>query len=306
MTKCFKRMVTAVGVATGLTLGLWAGTKIMKETKVRDIKPYFKQRSPYIFAHRGGMGLAPEHTRIAFDKASEFNVEGFEIDIRLTKDEEIVVFHDAYVDRTSNGAGKVSNLTLADLKELDFGYHFTDVEGNHPYRGHDKAKIVTLRELIQEYPGKLINLDIKDDPDTYSGSLVPSLLYRLITELGAEDRVLVTSFHDAQINQFNLYADDTVAIGAGVDQVSRAYFLHRAGFGHMYEPMADTFQIPTEYNGIRLDTARFIEYLTSLNIAVGYWNINKMDKMDELIQKGAHSIVTDYPDISYHLLKDRY
>ena len=128
----------------------------------------------------------------------------------------------------------------------------------------------------------------------------------MITELGAQDRVLVTSFHDSQIKQFNLYAEDTVALGAGVDQVSRAYFLHRAGFGHMYEPAADTFQIPTEYNGIRLDTRRFIEHLTSLNIAVGYWNINKMDKMDELIQKGAHTIVTDYPDISYHLLKNRY
>src|SRR5699024_886379 len=121
-----------------------------------------------IFAHRGGMGLAPEHTRIAFDKASEFDVEGFEIDIRLTKDEEIVVFHDAYVDRTSNGAGKVSNLTLDHLKDLDVGYHFTDVEGNPPNRGHDKAKIVTLRELIEEYPGKLIKIDNKDDTDTYS------------------------------------------------------------------------------------------------------------------------------------------
>src|SRR5699024_10973500 len=123
------------------------------------------------------------------------------------------------VHRTANGAGKVSNLTLDDLKDLDFGYDFTDVEGNHPYRGHDKAELATLRELIEEYPGKLINIDIKDDPDTYSGSLMPSLLYRLITELGAEDRVLVTSFHDSQIKQFNLYAEDTVALGAGVDQV---------------------------------------------------------------------------------------
>src|SRR5699024_12178803 len=104
-------------------------------------------------------------------------------------------------------------------------------------------------------------IEIKDDPESYAGSLVPSLLYRLITELGAEDRVLVTSFHDSQIKQFNLYAEDTVALGAGVDQVSRAYFLHRAGFGHMYEPAADTFQIPTEYNGIRLDTRRFIDHL---------------------------------------------
>lgn len=306
MANCFKKLMTAAGVVAGVTLGVWASTKLTADVTVRDIKPYFKKRSPYVFAHRGGMGLRPEHTRLAFDKASEFKVEGFEIDIRLTKDEEIVVFHDAYVDRTSNGAGKVSNLTLEDLRALDFGYHFTDVEGNHPYRNHEKAKIVTLKELIEEYPDKLINLDIKDDPETYAGSLVPSLLYRLITELGAEDRILVTSFYDSQIKQFNLYADNKIALGAGVDQVSKAYFLQKLGFGHMYTPEADTFQLPTEYNGIPLDTEKFIEFLTSLNIAVGFWNINKMDKMDELIQKGAHTIVTDYPDISYHLMKDRY
>ena len=43
-----------------------------------------------------------------------------------------------------------------------------------------------------------------------------------------------------------------------------------------------------------------------MNVAVGFWVINDMDKMDELIQKGAHTIVTDFPDISYHLMKQRY
>src|SRR5699024_8724539 len=102
MRKCIKGILTTIGVAGGIVGGLWIGTKLTSETKVQHIKPYFKRRSPYIFAHRGGMALAPEHTKLAFDKSSEFNVEGFEIDIRLTKDEEIVVMHDAYVDRTSN------------------------------------------------------------------------------------------------------------------------------------------------------------------------------------------------------------
>src|SRR5699024_12049688 len=106
------------------------------EIRLDNTKPYFKRRSPYVFADRGGMARETEHTKLAFDKSSEFNVEGFEIDIRLTKDEEIVVMHDAYVDRTSNGAGRVSNMTLAELKELDFGHHFRDIEGNTPFRGH--------------------------------------------------------------------------------------------------------------------------------------------------------------------------
>lgn len=306
MNKCFKGFLTAVGVAGGVIGGLWVGTKLMSETKIRDIKPYFRHRSPYVFAHRGGMGLAPEHTVAAFDKASEFNVDGFEVDVRMTKDEEIVVFHDAYVDRTSNGAGRVSNMTLDELRALDFGYHFRDVEGNHPFRGSDDAKIVTLRELIRQYPDKLINIDIKDAPESYEGSLMPSLLYRLITELDVMDRVLVTSFHDEQIERFRLYSGDDVALGAGEDQVRNAYLAYTSCFKHLYTPKADTFQIPPRYNNIPLDREGFIDYLQSLNVAVGYWVINEMDEMDSLIQKGAHSIVTDFPDISHHLLNERY
>lgn len=295
-----------MGVAGGVIGGLWVGTKLMSETKIRDIKPYFRHRSPYIFAHRGGMGIAPEHTIAAFDKASEFNVDGFEVDVRMTKDEEIVIFHDAYVDRTSNGAGRISNMTLDELQTLDFGYHFRDVEGNHPFRNADNVKIVTLKELIQKYPDKLINIDIKDAPESYEGSLMPSLLYRLITELGVEERVLVTSFHDEQVERFRLYSGEDIALGAGEDQVRNAYLAYSTCFKHLYTPKADTLQIPPRYNNIPLDCEGFIDYLQSLNVAVGYWVINEMDEMDALIQKGAHSIVTDYPDISHHLLNERY
>lgn len=306
MNKCFKGLLTAVGVAGGVIGGLWVGTKLMSETKIRDIKPYFRHRSPYIFAHRGGMGIAPEHTIAAFDKSSEFNVDGFEVDVRMTKDEEIVIFHDAYVDRTSNGAGRISNMTLDELQTLDFGYHFRDVEGNHPFRNADNVKIVTLKELIQKYPDKLINIDIKDAPESYEGSLMPSLLYRLITELGVEERVLVTSFHDEQVERFRLYSGEDIALGAGEDQVRNAYLAYSTCFKHLYTPKADTLQIPPRYNNIPLDCEGFIDYLQSLNVAVGYWVINEMDEMDALIQKGAHSIVTDYPDISHHLLNERY
>jgi glycerophosphoryl diester phosphodiesterase len=306
MKNCIKKVLTAVGVTGAVVGGLWIGTKLTSDTEVRSIKPFFRRRSPYIFAHRGGMGLRPEHTKLAFDKAAEFNVDGFEIDIRMTKDEEIVVFHDAYVDRTSNGAGRVSNMTLDELKKLDFGYHFRDVEGNHPFRGDKDAKIMTLRELLEKYPDKLVNIDIKDKSETYEGSLIPSLLYRLVTELGVEDRVLVTSFYDDQISRFKLYSGETIALGAGEDQVKKGVLAYSSGFKHLYKPNADTFQLPLNVGNVSLYSQGFINFLQSLNIAVGYWVVNEMDQMDELIQKGAHTIVTDYPDISHYLMNERY
>ncbi len=301
-----KRRTMTVLAAITAYVGAVMITKAVTSTERRTIKPYFNGRSPYVLAHRGGMKLAPENTMAAFKEAHAFQVDGFEIDVRLTKDEEIVVFHDAYVDRVSNGNGKVINHTLAELRTLDFGYHFKDVHGNYTFRGHQDAKIVTLKELIEAFPKMRINIDIKDDSDTAAGKIVPSLLYRLIHDLDAFDRVLVTSFCDEQVQRFKIYGDERIATGASRQEVPKAFLLFNTGFGHLYKPSVDTFQIPVQFKGIRLDTEKFINYLQTFNLPVGYWVINTIDEMDELLIKGAHTIVTDRPDLAYHLINEKY
>ncbi|TDM15007.1 glycerophosphodiester phosphodiesterase [Macrococcus bovicus] len=296
-------------VKTGAMLLAAYGTSIavskqLAKNEKRAIRPYFTGRAPYVFAHRGGMKLAPESTMPAFNEAARLEVDGFEIDIRVTKDDVIVVFHDAYVDRVSNGTGLIADQTLSELQHLDFGYYFKDINGDYPFRGKD-ARIVTLEELITKFPDKRINIDIKDRPETVAGAKAPELLNQLITRLGAADRVVVTSFHDEQTARFKSL-NQAVATGAGVNEVRKAYALYTSGYGHLYQPEADTFQIPASFRGIRLDSARWMSFLASHNIAVGYWVINSIDEMDDLLQKGAHTIVTDRPDLAYHLIKERY
>ena len=142
-------LMKATGLIGGIAAGSWLITKATSEVRPRKIKPFFTQPAPYIFAHRGGMALRPEHTRLAFDHALKYNVTGFEIDVRLTKDEVLVVTHDETVDRTSNGSGLVADHTLEELRQFDFGYHYKDINHEHPYRGDEKAKIVTLKELLR-------------------------------------------------------------------------------------------------------------------------------------------------------------
>ncbi|UTH14562.1 glycerophosphodiester phosphodiesterase [Macrococcus equipercicus] len=300
-----KRTIAALAAVT-VYMGATAAMKAMIKPHKRAVKPYFSSRSPYIFAHRGGMQLAPENTMAAFKEAKAFQVDGFEIDIRLTQDGEIVVFHDAYVDRVSDGSGKVSELTLEALRSLDVGYHFKDVYGNHSFRGHHDAKIVTLKDLIEAFPGMRINIDIKDAPDTTAGRRVPSQLYQLIDALDAFDHVLVTSFYAEQVQRFKHYAQDRVATGASQTEAAKAFLLFKLGLGQLYQPAIDTFQLPVHYSGIRLDNPRFISYLQRYNIAVGYWVINTIDEMDDLLTKGAHTIVTDRPDLAYHLVQEKY
>ncbi|MEE1106356.1 glycerophosphodiester phosphodiesterase [Macrococcoides canis] len=275
-----------------------------KAPAAKNVKPYFKGRAPYIFAHRGGLALRPEHTMLAFKHAQTLDVDGFEIDIRLTRDNEVVVLHDAMIDRVSNGSGLVYDHTLAELQSLDFGYRYTDINGNHPFRAHPDAKIVTLSELIRSFPAIRINIDIKDAPNTAAGARVIDALYAVIDDAQAFDQVLITSFHDEQIRRFRNRSDKEIAYGAGEKEVARTFLFYRTNYKNIAHIQADTFQIPTQFYGISLAHPQFIQFLQSQNVVPGYWVINSIDQMKQLLNAGAHTIVTDRPDIAMRLKRN--
>ncbi|MDV3103417.1 glycerophosphodiester phosphodiesterase family protein [Thermococcus waiotapuensis] len=105
-------------------------------------------RNILVLGHRGYSEKYPENTLLAFRKAIEAGADGIELDVWLTKDGEVVVIHDETVDRTSNGSGKVKEMTLAELRELDFGMG----EG-----------IPTLEEVFEALPeNAVVNVEIKD------------------------------------------------------------------------------------------------------------------------------------------------
>jgi len=296
-----KKTKIAIAIAAA-SAAAWAGSKAISKPQQREGKQALQFDRPIILAHRGGAHLEPEHTMLAFEKSAQLGVDGFEIDIRLTKDEEIIVFHDATVDRTTEGYGSVSEMTLAEINALNHGYQFEDLTGAFPYR-EQKVDVVTLRELLESYPNMLINIDIKDAPDTYEGSLMPSKLWRLIEELGVEERVVVTSFYGEQIDRFNLYAQNQVALGAGESDVRKAFASYSSQFGHLYHPKVDVFQIPPKSGVVSLDSPKFIQFLSNLNIPVHYWTINDLVTMNKLIHNGAQGIITDRPDIAVELLQ---
>jgi glycerophosphoryl diester phosphodiesterase len=289
----------AIAAAAGAA---WASTKAFSKPQVRSAKEALEYEHPIILAHRGGSALAPECSPSAFEIAAKLGVHGFEIDLRLTKDEEIIVFHDEYLGRVTNLSGRVADYPLHELKKADLGYNFVDLEGKSSYRDGGE-QIMTLGELLDNYPQMLINMDIKDAPQTYEGSLMPSKLWRLLEEKEAFQRVVVTSFYDEQIDRFNLYAQNTVALGAGEREVRKAYTAFTSQFKHLYHPKADVFQIPVRSSMFPLDSAHFIKFLSSLNIPVHYWTIDDPIMMKKLIKNGAKGIITDRPDLAIEALK---
>ncbi|MFC2028612.1 glycerophosphodiester phosphodiesterase [Chloroflexota bacterium] len=141
--------------------------------------------NPLVIAHRGASLIAPENTLSAFKLAEELKADAIELDVKLTSDRQVVVIHDYTVDRTTNGTGKVSDKSLAEIKELDAGGTFND-----KYSGE---KIPTLREVF-ELLGDQIRLNI--ELTNYSSPLdrLVHEVHKIINEFNFQDTILISSF----------------------------------------------------------------------------------------------------------------
>lgn len=299
MSHTKKWFINSTLATAGILSSIFYLFKNKSSKTLKSIPPFFSGQAPYLFAHRGGMAMRPEQTQLAFDNAVEYGLDGFETDVRLTKDGKLIVFHDAHVDRTTNGSGKVSEHTLDELKRLDAGYHFTDINDQTPYhRGHDKAKILSFEELLDLYPNMYINVDLKDAPDTYEGRIAPQVISDNIVKHHAQHRVLVTSFHKEQIDRFMKFSKGELAIGASQAEVTEGFIKFNGMLSHTFKPQADTFQMPVEFKGISLTSKRFIQWLNLNNIVPGYYGVNSIDLMADLYHKGVHTLVTDRPDLA--------
>lgn len=150
------------------------------------------EKNIYVAAHRGWRAKYPENTIEAFKAALTLDVDQIETDVRISKDGELVLIHDATVDRTTNGTGKVCDLTLSELKALsasaNLGEQFAD------------CRIPTLRELmelVKDHPTITLDIELKEYPtegwEDVSYSVCDRAL-RMIDEYGFTDRCVINTF----------------------------------------------------------------------------------------------------------------
>ena len=267
--------------------------------RLQPVRPALDHGRPLLFAHRGGAALAPENTLPAFLNGVRLGADALELDIRLSADNQVVVFHDETLERTTNGSGKVRDLTLNELKQLDAGYHFTSDDGaTYPFR--DQGVIIpTLVEVYAAFPAHLINIDIKDPLPEAAERLV-----EVIEEAGATDRTIVGSFHSDILTQFRNLAPN-VATAASEGETRTFYLFNLVGLGRLHRPLGDVYQIPTAAGPAQLATPRFISNAHRLNQAVHYWTIDDPDEMRRLLEMGADGIITDRPDLAVEVFQNR-
>ncbi|MFK8079705.1 MAG: glycerophosphodiester phosphodiesterase [Granulosicoccus sp.] len=243
-----------------------------------------------LYAHRGTTLLAPENTMPAFELALGYGADIMEIDVRLSRDGEVIVIHDERVDRTCNAQGRVYDMRLSKLRQLDAGYHFIDLAGR-AYRGTG-IRLLSLSELFERIPHIPINIDIKDN--TAEAALAVA---KVIEDSHCIDTVNVGSFHSMALNHFRQRLPE-VTTAATQAEVAQLYFKRglykRADFQYL--------QIPMNYLGIPLATRSFIRHANSRGIKTVFWTINDVKNMQHLIERNACGLVTDRVDIASQLL----
>ena len=252
-------------------------------------------KKPLLLAHRGSRILGPENTFEAFDIAHEAQADALEIDIRLSRDKTLLVFHDETLERVTNGFGKITDHTLIQLKHFDAAYHFKNQEGE-AYRGR-LIRLPTLNELFEAYPSVRINIDIKD-----KNPLVAELLVKSITKASAENRVLVGSFHQKVITRFREIAPE-IPTAASPKEVSKFFALSHTHLKHAKVDSA-ALQIPPRFGWLNLSSKHFINLAKRSNQPIHYWTINTSEEIRRLIAAGADGIVTDRVDLALPVFQE--
>lgn len=153
-------------------------------------------KRPVIAAHRGFSAQYPENTMASFEAAVQAGAQMIELDVTLSRDEEVVVIHDSTVDRTTNGTGPVNRLMLRELKALDAGGWF--------HVRFSEERIPLLSEVMDAFVDRvLINIEIKNGEELscFAPGVLEKKVYALIRDRRATHRVLVSSFHAGMLSR---------------------------------------------------------------------------------------------------------
>ena len=257
------------------------------------------------YAHQGGAREAPSSTLYAFRTALAAGATALEMDVHCTVDRHLVVCHDATVDRTTEGSGAISQLTLAEVQALDNAYWF--VPGEVATRDRDPSeyllrgrapedpelRVPTLREVLAAFPDVLLNLDIKQTApavEPYEADLAA-----LLREHGRADDVIVASFNDLATGRFSELAPD---VGTSPGTVGVGSFMAALNQGEA--PPASShvaLQVPTRFGPTVIVDERFVAAAHAAGLAVHVWTIDDPDEMARLVDLGVDGIMSDRPAV---------
>ncbi|WP_319370766.1 glycerophosphodiester phosphodiesterase [uncultured Ilyobacter sp.] len=229
-----------------------------------------------IFGHRGASGYAPQNTMSAMRVALEQGTDGIELDVQLTKDNEVVVCHDWSIDNVSNGKGRVSDFTLNEIKKFDFGSYFS--------REFQGEKIPTLGEILDFLPKEMtLNIELKIKAE--NRGLLPEKVAELLMSHNRIENTIVSSFNHPCLKKIkNLIPKVKVAI------LYEGYLLNPGKY--MVDLGMDIYSFHLNLDYIN---EKIIEDLHKHKKKVYIWTSNDTETTKKIFNMGADGVMTNFP-----------
>ena len=250
--------------------------------------PFLDFPGPLAFAHRGGARYAGnvgyENSLHAFERAIDLGYRYLETDVHATADGVLLAFHDATLDRVTDGAGHIAELTQAEVRQARIG-------GRYP--------IPTLAELLTSWPHIRVNVDVK-----HAGAIRP--LARVVGDLAAEDRVCVASCSLARLRAARAELAPRVATALSPIGVAGLRLLPVPRLRALaLASDAPCVQVPIARAGLAVVTPGFVRRAHRLGKQVHVWTVDDAATMSRLLDQGVDGIMTDRIDTLREVLTAR-
>jgi len=234
---------------------------------------------PLNVAHRGASHEAPANTLAAFMLAVDLGADGIELDVHLSKDDQVVVIHDFDVSTTTNGQGLVCVKTLAELKELDAGSWFDPV-----FAGQ---RIPTLQEVIDAVSRRLLlNVELKTSGWDDGG--LATKVVQIVEQNGLVDRVILSSFNPLTVWRVKR-CNPRIATGLLYTE-DMPLFQRKAWLRRLVRPTA----LHPHYTMV---DARYVWWANKQGYRVNTWTADDPGDMWRLMREGVDIIITNRPDL---------
>ena len=227
---------------------------------------------PIAFAHRGAHLDVAENTWMAFTAAAALGYRYIETDVRGTADGHVIICHDARAHRLAGLSGRVSALTLAELRAA-------------PAVSDGPVEVPLLSEVLAGFPDLRFNIDVKDRA---ASELVPGIIRRA----GCYGRVCVTSFSRSPLRRVRAALAGRVCTGAPVTEFVRFLASPRSFAGAVHPAV---LQLPLAAYGVQIVTAGMIRRAHAAGLPVHVWTLNDLASIRAALDLGADGIMTDQP-----------
>ncbi|MEZ4621975.1 MAG: glycerophosphodiester phosphodiesterase family protein [Caldilineaceae bacterium] len=241
-----------------------------------------------IVGHRGAKEVVPENTLLAFQFAIAAGVDAIELDVHLSKDGELMVMHDATIERTTDGRGAIRDFTVAELKQFNAA---AQLAGNEPGK---QIEIPTLQEVYDFVQGRVpINLEIKQGPDGRRYPQIEEQIITLVRRNRAIDLTVLSSFDFPTLATVQTLAPDILNHAI----VARDYF-QTPGLETPEAVVADLVDRGVHWVAINKGylTRTLVNQLHDQGIFVHVWVINEEEELQGCVALGVDAITTDRPD----------